>query len=66
MVEENFKPTFTLALLRKDMGIALQSARKHPELSLPLSRLAYDLYRQASAYDRDDCSSIARLDGREK
>ena len=66
MVEENYKPTFTLALLRKDMGIALQSARKHPELSLPLSRLAYDLYRQASAYDRDDCSSIARLDGREK
>lgn len=61
MVEDNYKPTFTLALLRKDMGIALQSAEKHPELALPLSRLAYELYRQASDYDRDDCSSIARL-----
>ena len=66
MVEGDYSPAFTLALLRKDMGIALKSAETHPDLALPLSRLAYELYLQASAYDREDCSSIARLNGTQK
>lgn len=66
IVEGRYSPAaFTLALLRKDMGIALDCAAATPELSMPLAECAYRLFRKADAYARDDCSSIARVDGRD-
>lgn len=66
MVKGDYAPTFTLALLRKDMGIALDEADRLARdggLALPLARAAYELYRQGAAYDREDCSAIAKVDG---
>lgn len=66
MVQGDYAPTFTLALLRKDMGIALDEADRLARdggLALPLARAAYELYRQGAAYDREDCSAIAKVDG---
>ena len=63
MVEHNYTPTFTLKLLRKDMGIALDQAANHEELAMPLAELAYRLYQEAEEYDARDCSAIALVDG---
>ena len=63
MVEHDYSPTFTLRLLRKDMGIALDQAAKQKELAMPLSDLAYRLYKEAEEYDASDCSAIALVDG---
>lgn len=61
MVEGNYTPTFALGLLRKDMGIALDCAARVGELSLPLAQCAYELYKKAAAFDREDCSAIAKV-----
>ena len=61
MVEDNYTPTFALGLLRKDMGIALDCAARVEELSLPLAQCAYELYKKAAAFDREDCSAIAKV-----
>ena len=45
------------------MGIALDQAAKHEELAMPLSDLAYRLYKKAEEYDARDCSAIALVDG---
>lgn len=62
MVEHDYTPAFTLRLLRKDMGIALEQASRHDGLSMPLADLAYRLYENAEAYDAKDCSAIALVD----
>ena len=62
MITQNFTPTFTLDLLRKDMGIALACAKQHADLFMPLAECAYDLYSQTHEFDKDDCSSIVRID----
>lgn len=68
MVNGDYTPTFTLALLRKDMGIALNAADELADGNagprLPLARAAYELYKAGAAYDREDCSAIAKVDGR--
>lgn len=61
IVAQNFTPTFTLDLLRKDMGIALDYAKQNADLCMPLAECAYDLYSQAHEFDKDDCCSIARV-----
>lgn len=63
IVHHDFSPTFTLRLLRKDMGIALEQAAKHKNLNMPLATLTYRLYQTASAHDDEDCSSIALSEG---
>jgi 2-hydroxy-3-oxopropionate reductase len=61
--EGRFEPAaFTLALLRKDMGIALDCAASSPELSLPLAECAYGLFKASAANDKKDCSAIALTD----
>lgn len=62
MVEETYEPTFTLSLLRKDMGIALDMAEDFDGLSMPLAQFAYRLYQSGIAYDQEDCSAIAKVD----
>lgn len=62
MVHEDFAPTFALSLLKKDMGIALDMAAAFDDLSMPLSRCAYELYKSGSAYDKEDCCAIAKVD----
>lgn len=62
IVGEDYTPAFTLALLRKDMGIALACADKAEGLSMPLADCAYALYQKASPFDHEDCSAIAKVD----
>ena len=62
MVDADFAPTFTLQLLRKDMGIALEMADDLEGLSMPLGQFAYRLYQSAGAYDGEDCSAIVKVD----
>ena len=62
MVSEDYEPTFTLSLLRKDMGIALEMAEDLDDLLMPLGQFAYKLYQSGSAYDGEDCSAIAKVD----
>ena len=62
MVEAAYAPTFTLSLLRKDMGIALDMADDLEGLSMPLAHFAYKLYQSGTAYDNEDCSAIAKVD----
>ncbi len=64
MVANKYAPTFALSLLRKDMGIALDCAAKAQALSMPLAECAYELYKRASIFDREDCSAIAKMEGR--
>ena len=64
MVAHDYSPTFSLRLLRKDMGIALDQAAKNDKLSMPLADLAYKLYLDAKEYDTKDCSAIAMIDGK--
>ena len=60
MVADDYRPTFALALLRKDMSIALASAQSQG-LSLPLSEEAFRLFKLAAAFDKEDCSAIAKV-----
>lgn len=60
MVADDYRPTFALALLRKDMSIALASAQRQG-LSLPLSEEAFRLFKLAAAFDKEDCSAIAKV-----
>lgn len=60
MVADDYRPTFALALLRKDMSIALASAQRQG-LSLPLSEEAFRLFKRAAAFDKEDCSAIAKV-----
>lgn len=62
MVHAEYEPTFTLALLRKDMGIALAMANEHEALSMPLATFAYKLYENGKAYENEDCCAIAKVD----
>lgn len=62
IVAGDFSPTFTLALLRKDMGLALASADKTEGLSMPLGQCAYTLFEAATPFEREDCSAIAKVD----
>ena len=43
------------------MGIALDCAARAEGLSMPLAECAYELYKKASAFDREDCSAIAKV-----
>lgn len=61
MVDNNYSPTFSLSLLRKDMGIALERAAHNETLNMPLARCAYELYKAATPFDREDCSAIAKV-----
>ena len=58
MYEEDFTTKFALKLMRKDLGLALDLAE---DLDVPMSRLTLDRYRQASAYDEEDSSAVAKL-----
>ena len=62
IVQGNYAPLFTLGLMLKDMEIAMKCASEHPELHIPLSECATALFRSASNYADEDCSSIARVD----
>lgn len=65
MVAHDYCPAFTLGLLRKDMGIALDCAASLPDLAMPLAECAYRLYQRAAEHDREDCSAIALLNKRD-
>lgn len=62
MVNDDYSATFTLSLLKKDMAIALSMADGLEGLSMPLARCAFELYKNGSQYDSEDCSAIAKVD----
>ena len=59
MVQQDYSSTFTLKLLRKDMGLALDMAEG---VDMPISQYAYQLYQVAALFDNEDCSAIAKVD----
>ena len=59
MVQQDYSSTFTLKLLRKDMGLALDMAEG---VDMPISQYAYQLYQVATLFDNEDCSAIAKVD----
>ncbi len=59
VAEDDYTATFTTALMRKDVGLALDLAGDE---SVPISRIAYEYLKQASIYDKDDHSSVTRVD----
>jgi len=58
LVKNKFDGGFKLSLMRKDLRIALSSVENIP---LPFSKLAYDFYLMAAAYDNFDYSVISKL-----
>lgn len=59
MIAQDFEPTFTVALLRKDMGLALDLAKGQ---HLALAELTLQLFQTAKPYDQEDCSAIVKVD----
>lgn len=59
VVEENFEAGFKMWLMIKDMRIALKEA---DDLTMPLSQLAFELYKMTDEKDKDlDFSAVARV-----
>ena len=61
MVKGDYSPVFTLALMLKDMEIAMKCASEYPGLHMPLAECATEMFRSATKYVNDDCSGIARI-----
>lgn len=59
MVQQDYSSNFTLKLLRKDMGLALDMAEG---LDMPISQYVYRLYQLATPFDDEDCSAIAKVE----
>jgi len=61
VLARDYTPTFTLGLMKKDMGLALDLAK---DVYTPISRLALDMFEKASPYAGEDTGAIMRvLDG---
>lgn len=59
MMQEDYTSTFALKLLRKDMALALAMAN---DTVMPISQYVYQLYQNATPFDEEDCSAIAKID----
>ncbi len=57
--KQDFRPTFTVALMKKDLGIAMGMAEG---LNLPMVETTYEYYKQAEPYGSEDYSAIAKVD----
>lgn len=56
--EQDFSPAFTVALMRKDVGLAMAMADgKH----LPLGEATLKYYQLASEFDREDSSAVTKV-----
>jgi len=54
----DFQASFTIALMRKDLGLALDLAN---QMNLPLSEAALEYYRQAAPFDHEDSSAVIKV-----
>jgi len=57
MWEEDYAPNFTLKLMRKDLGLAVDLMQ---DVYAPVANLVYDLYNVTNQYDEMDCKAIFR------
>lgn len=55
---EDYSPSFTVALMRKDLGLALDLAQGQ---SLPLAQTVLEYFRRASAFDGEDNTAVAKV-----
>ncbi len=62
ILADRYEPGFTTRLMRKDLGLVIELARKN-QVPLPVAAAAFQQYTAAmnAGYDEDDFSSIARL-----
>jgi len=54
----DFQASFTVALMRKDLGLALDLAGN---MNLPLSEATLEYYRQAVPFDLEDSSAVTKV-----
>lgn len=59
VLQNNLNAKFTVALMRKDIGLAMQLA---DGLVLPLAQITQEYYRQAAPYDDLDQAAVAKVD----
>lgn len=55
----DFSTGFSVALMRKDLELAL--ALKPASLNLPLSETVLEYYKQAAPFDKEDSSAVAKV-----
>ena len=58
IINQDYKPGFKLSLMRKDIKIALDSAKND---LLPLTKLTYDLFLEGEEFDDLDYTSVNKL-----
>ena len=58
LVNGNYTPNFTVALMRKDVGLALRLAEG---MDLPAAQLTYDIFNKAKDYDNEDSAAIFKV-----
>lgn len=58
LLRQDYSPNFTVALMRKDVGLAIDLAK---DMSLPVSNLVYDIYKRAAPYDQEDSAAIYKV-----
>ena len=56
---KDFSTGFSVALMRKDLELAL--ALKPADLNLPLSETVLEYYKQAAPFDQEDSSAVAKV-----
>lgn len=61
IAENDYTASFTTALMRKDVGLALELVTDE---AVPIARIVYEYLKQASVYDNDDHSSVTRINFR--
>lgn len=58
ILSDDYAPGFTVALMRKDLELALGLKE---DMTLPLSEAVLDYYRAAVPFDREDSSAVAKV-----
>ena len=55
---QDFQASFTVALMRKDLGLALALAG---DMNLPISETTLEYYRMAAPYDDEDSAAVTKV-----
>ena len=55
---EDYAPGFTVALMRKDLELAMGLA---DDMVLPLGEAVLDYYRRAREFDQEDSTAVAKV-----
>jgi len=58
IISGNYTPGFTVALMRKDLQLAMNLA---DSMTLPLGEATLEYYRQAAPFDQEDSTAVAKV-----